>query len=409
MRIVVPFCIGVLIYVLCVSADHARLECLQFEQGKELEGTPWSQGYISADRRHQKEKSWIYNNTKCPLDLFSEQVFCQRAVKCGTHMLLVGDSTVMRIASTIPHLLTNEFQKAKCPTENFCSRSRGPRCNPGGHMEMVRMLKVCQNFCPTNRPVRITYIRHDYLNHIHGTSNYWSTICEHWKAVAKAVDYLVLSVGPHIRSMVTHPFGKPAPADFNAEAFFQAEAHETAKLVHQLLAPNATLIYRAGAVGILDYEIDCSLQPDDGPPRIHSNYSWDKIPALNKAYIQALTQEITDHPVLVMDTATLFTKMRGCRQDHLHFNDGSPAAPVLLEWLLLQNLLIELHNEYPDLGYGTRVEASASTMPGLDPSAPSNPDSGDSAGSSGAGRVDGGATYAVLAALCVAAVLGWMV
>jgi hypothetical protein len=340
--LVVYVCLTCLVYA--TGADEARLKCLQFEQGKEVANTPWSRGYVSSDRAHQKEQAWIYNNTKCPLEQFSEEKFCNQAMKCGKHLLLVGDSTVLRIAITAGFIMTNSMAVSHCPTDNFCSR-RPPDCTRGGHNERILMYTGCSNYCPTNQPVRITYIRHDYLTNIHGSTNYQSTICEHWKAVAKSVDYLLISTGPHIHGMLSHPYGRPAPPDFNEHEFFQREAHATTELVRSLMAPNATLIYRAGAVGLLNYFEDCNLHPHDSPPTIHSNFSWNQIPKLNEAYIHALTTGIppNEHSVLIMDTATLFTKMQGCRTDHLHYKETTPATPVLLEWVILQNLLIEHH------------------------------------------------------------------
>jgi hypothetical protein len=344
MHIHLVVCVWLICLVHVLGAGTARLNCLQFEQGKELKHTPWKRGYVSSDKAHRKEPAWVYNNTKCPLAQFNEEKFCKKAVKCGKHLLLVGDSTVQRLITTTKHILATSVNTARCPTDNFCSQK--PRgCVRGGHHEQIRMYTVCQKFCPAKRPVRITYIRHDYLTNVHGSINFWSTICEHWKAVAKSVDYLLISTGPHIHGMLSHPYGNPAPPNFNEREFFEREANATTALVRKLMAPNATLIYRTGAVGIIKYINACTVHPHNAPPNIRSNYSWDKIPKLNEAYIQALRTGIPakEHPVLIMDTATLFTKMQGCRTDHLHYDEDSPVTPVLLEWVILQNLLLEHH------------------------------------------------------------------
>jgi hypothetical protein len=47
-----------------------------------------------------------------------------------------------------------------------------------------------------------------------------------------------------------------------------------------------------------------------------------------------------------MDTTTLMSKIYGCRGDYMHFNTAGQDSPVLLEWLILFNLLLE-HNR-PD-------------------------------------------------------------
>jgi hypothetical protein len=345
MYILVVVCLLVSCLASSVVADETRLNCLQFQQGKELKSTPWTRGYVSSDKTRQKQEAWVYNNTKCPLEQFNEEKFCNQAIRCGKHMLLVGDSTVQRLASAVRHVLTTSVQFGNCPTANFCSK-KPPECLPKeGHNEQVRTYTVCENYCPTQLPVRITYIRHDYLTNIHANRNFWSAICEYWKTVARAVDYLLISTGPHIDGMLRHPYGLPPPPNFNELDFFQREANATTELVRNLMAPKATLIYRTGAIGLLNYSKNCDLHPHDSPPEIHSKYNWDKIPRLNEAYIQALRTGIPakERSVLIMDAATLFTKLQGCRTDHLHYEENTPVTPVLLEWVILQNLLIEHH------------------------------------------------------------------
>jgi hypothetical protein len=188
--------------------------------------------------------------------------------------------------------------------------------------------------------VVVTFIRHDYLNNIHGDQNYRGTICEHWKAAGMDYDYVAISIGPHVNQMCKNPFGRPAPADFNLTAFFAEEARGTVALLGIILNPNATLIYRTGPVGNTNFTTDCNKRPLDAVEPVQRNFNWDKIPALNAAYIAALRGQFRER-VLVMDTLVLNNKMIHCRADVLHFIDTSPQTPILQEWLTLYNLLME--------------------------------------------------------------------
>ena len=92
--------VSVLIHGSCSSE---RLSCLETEQGTELENTPWSWRPFSTTNN---KPGWIYNNTRCPLELFDQEKFCTKAMQCGKRMLLVGDSTVWRLIISA-HFLSN--------------------------------------------------------------------------------------------------------------------------------------------------------------------------------------------------------------------------------------------------------------------------------------------------------------
>jgi hypothetical protein len=140
--------------------------------------------------------------------------------------------------------------------------------------------------------------------------------------------------------MCINPFGRPAPADFNLTSFFADEAQGTAKLLGTILSPDATLIYRTGPVGNRNFTTDCTKRPDDTIVPVERNFNWDKIPLLNAAYIAALRAAFKER-LLVMDTLVLNNKMVHCRGDLLHFLGTTPMTPVLQEWLILYNLLLE--------------------------------------------------------------------
>ena len=193
---------------------------------------------------------------------------------------------------------------------------------------------------PINHPVQINYIRHDYLTHIHGERNFQSTICEEWKNVAHEFDYLLISVGPHINGMLTFPFGRQASSSFNATEFLHQEALDTTNLLLRVIKPTASVIYRTGPVGLVKYSSNCSDTPLDSPPIIQDMYDWRSIPKLNSMYIKTL-RDVLGNRVSIMDTTTLNSKMNMCRQDHLHFNHKNTASPVLLEWVVLYNILME--------------------------------------------------------------------
>jgi hypothetical protein len=238
-----------------------------------------------------------------------------------------------------------------------------------GHKEQIWNYYACASFCPADNPVQIAYIRHDYLNNVHGYANFHSTICEHWKAVAGNYDYVLVSLGPHIHSMLSHPFGRPVSGSFDEMEFMEQEAQSAAEMLQNVLHPNATLIYRTGPVGLLEYERNCSTRPLSAPPVIHSNYSWDKIPLLNEIYANTLREAFQDR-LLVMDTMILNSKMHNCRADHLHFLAGDPVTPVLQKWLILYNILLLQDKTGMNLTVPHRPQYAAPLPP---PSSPQKP------------------------------------
>jgi hypothetical protein len=291
----------------------------------------------------------MYSNPSCPLKLFNERKFCQEAIGCGKKLLLVGDSTMLLVASTLRYLIPVHETTRPCPTDNFCPPAH-PNPNSASvcayvrNEDPVRKLQTCLNHCPPGQEVVVTFIRHDYLNNIHGIQNYRGSICEHWKAAAVGHDYVVVSIGPHVNQMCKNPFGRPAPADFNLTAFFAEEARGTAALLGTILNANATLIYRTGPVGNTNFTTDCNKRPVDTIEPVQGNFNWDKIPALNAAYITTLRDQFRER-LLVMDTLVLNNKMVNCRGDLLHFIATTPQTPVLQEWLILYNLLLEHKKE----------------------------------------------------------------
>lgn len=330
----------------------SRLDCLQYELGKEKSNTQWTwQNITDTSSNNSDRVGWMYHNSKCPLQLFSEQEFCINAVGCGKKMLFVGDSTVQRTVNSLPLLMNITMQRKKCPTMNGChthsptSVSRTHHgCVNGGHVELMLNTSICDHVCPANETVLITYIRHDYIQGVHGLDYYKTSLCEHWQAIAHLYDYLFVSIGPHANAMTQFPYGKPVAqyTDFRHKSFFAAEAIETANVLNLESKPNAQLIFRTGPVGVAEYSKHCELQPFDTPPVIHNNHSWPLIPVLNDIYVNTLRNALGQR-LLIMDTSTLMSKMRGCRRDPMHLRDDNASTPILLEWLILQNLLVERH------------------------------------------------------------------
>lgn len=327
-----------------------RLDCLQNELGKELNGTSWSWQSIINEDSQEARLGWVYNNSQCPLKIFNEKEFCQKAVGCGKKLLLVGDSTVQRMANSLHYLLDVHITRSDCPTQNGC-HTNSPRapskilhgCINGGHIEPMLDIRTCRKYCPAKEEVQIMYIRHDYIHGTHGLNYYRSCLCEHWQVVAHKFDYLFVSIGPHVKQMTKYPYGMAPEPNFNETSFFMTEANETAHFLEVVANQKAHIVFRTGPVGIGEYRTKCDVRPFDSPPVLYNNHSWPLIPVLNEIYIDTM-RRVLGSRLLIMDTMTLMSKMHGCRTDPMHFNDKTPHSPVLLEWLILLNLLIEKHH-----------------------------------------------------------------
>ena len=326
---------------------QSRLNCLQHNLGKEENHTDWKWGPVSSDP--VESTGWVYNNSVCPLTQFNEKEFCTKAIECGKKLLLVGDSTIESMILNLPHLMKSSVKLSLCPTDNYCSPANRKNsrsisfCQTHGYSpDKIRDLTACQKYCGQN-PVNIVFIRHNFVNNIHGPRNRQSLICEHWKDIAHKFDYVLVSVGPHIPGMIGHPFGRPADASFNETEFFIQEGREMAELLLNVTSATAAIIYKTGPVGIPNFQVNCTVPPWHSPPVLSSQLGWNKIPLLNAQYIEHI-QQLPGNRAIVMDTLTLLSKMHGCRPDFLHFHSKFPASPVLLEWLILHNLLLEYHD-----------------------------------------------------------------
>jgi hypothetical protein len=311
-----------------------RLKCLQTEFGNELDSTEqWIEGKVSRNLND----TWIYNNKRCPFSTFDESNFCKTSIGCGNTILFVGDSTVRDWILSSSLLFDRKTTEKSCPVDK-CKRSDN-KCLTGRKFPM-EYSTICNQYCPVNTHTKMIYIRHDFLINKHGDQLYPTSVCDHWLKEAKAADVIVLSTGSHVNSMIEYPYRHKAPANFDVNDLFRKESQHLATTLSNIVKSSAVIVYRTGPMGTPNPSHDCDLKPLRYPPKVASNYSWDVIPEMNRIYMNSLTSSFPDN-LLVMNTQYMMLEWVGCRRDGLHFYFHKPKTPMLLEWQLLHNLLIE--------------------------------------------------------------------
>jgi hypothetical protein len=321
-----------------------RLKCLQ----SKFRDHTWIQGFIT----NSSPKTWLFESHKCPLLQFDEEKFCKIAVGCGKKVLVVGDSTMSFFFSSSRYLLSQESEsESSCPSEGTtCPIDQGRRsdkiltnhgCYSEPHNESIRTVTVCGNYCPLSQPVTMTFIRHDFLNNVHGQWWFKSNVCQHWWTEVSSSDIVILSSGPHVTSMVTHPYTKRTPPGFDIKSLFQNESQIIGKKLDGLLKKNAVVIYRTGPPATSNFSRDCHFPPLSSPPPIesHPEYYWELIPVMNDIYISTL-RRILARRLLVLNTYSIESQYRGCRRDPMHYMLSS-LTPQRMEWLIIYNQLLE--------------------------------------------------------------------
>jgi hypothetical protein len=321
------------------SYQSERLKCLQSELGNEPDMTEqWIEGKVSVS---SSSTSWIYNNERCPFLQFNESAFCKRSVGCGNTILFVGDSTVRHWILSSDLLFNKKAVEKSCPI-NKC-RITDKECVNGREFPM-EYSTICNQYCPVNTQTKMIYIRHDFLINKHGLQWLPTSVCDHWFNEAKAADIIVLSTGPHSPAMIKYPYHhhKPPPK-FSVKELFHNESQHLATTLSNIVKSSAVIVYRTGPMGTPNPSHDCDLKPLRHPPKVASNYSWDVIPEMNRIYIESLNHTLSKQ-LLVMNTQYMMLEWVGCRRDGLHFDYHNPKTPMMLEWQLLHNLLMEYKN-----------------------------------------------------------------
>jgi hypothetical protein len=333
-----------------------RFQCLQRPLGPPPGGTinqsHWKKGRIRVPSPPISEIDfeWIYDNEDCPLRPINLTVFCKTSMGCGKHMLIVGDSTSSSLIDFWETMLPHTSKRFECSTPNHCPEHPGHQkgsqrigCHDDhGIVSRHREMHICKDECP-GAPTIATFIRHDFLIGVHGEWYFKSGVCDEWWQRARNVDYVVLSFGPHISAMKSHPNLKPATADFNMSQFLESTATEVARRLETTLKPHATVIFRTAHHGARNFSADCAEMPAEVPPVPEDVFAWDSIPLSNRIYIDTFTRELT-RKLLVVNSENLMNSRRGCRGDSLHFNVKSWQSPVAMDWQLLQNVL-EAHQQ----------------------------------------------------------------
>jgi len=304
--------------------EMGRYECLQSNLGK-LNGT-WLREDIFG--KPQEKDHWVFQPSCAKLEPFSSQRFCQLGLECKHDILFVGDSTTLQVYTTASMIFYNQWEggmsSSDCPRKSRNDCFGHPACTiPKVREVPMYTMKICEAECGGRGGVRIDYIRHDHLVNHHGSSWALDLQCEHWKKVLGRYHYVFVSTGPHVPAMITHPFSKPElPENMTYAQLFKQEAQDLGNLFLNESKKGSVLIYQTGMWGIEKYIEDCNDMPNDEPvaPTDYHNYSWRSIPLLNSNYTHTLMDMLGPERFMQMDTADLFAKIVGCRQDPLHFS-----------------------------------------------------------------------------------------
>ena len=323
--------------------DTSRIECLQYRVGTEQSKTEWIKESI--DGRRSDVEGWLYHSLDCPLHSFSEEKFCKKAIGCGRSVLLVGDSTLkVWSMGVFRHIVNFTEISSACPQVAECLRDASGQCINYWQRDAIRNLQLCHDYCQSHQLVNITFIRHDFLTGRHGRKWNKDSICEHWLQAAPAYDYIVISFGPHIQSILDFPFMQ-ARGNKSYKNILQLSS---AQLVGQMLQAglsrgDSLIIYRTGPHGSANFTQNCEARPRDTISPIEDSFHWDQIPLANDIYVKSLKRAFGDR-LLVMDTQSLLGKIWSCRVDPMHFDASTKASPILLEWLIFYNILLEAHH-----------------------------------------------------------------
>ncbi len=196
---------------------------------------------------------------------------------------------------------------------------------------------------------------HQIVYHIFlGRFWYQSTVCDHWWEIAKHSDVIFISTGSHIQAMKEYPHNIPSTSihNFSYTNLFRKESLAIANKLHSIVSSsssshNSVVVYRTPHIGITPFSNDCGIshKPYKKPLPIATHdkvsiYHWADIPLHTKIYVKTL-KHVLKNKLLVMPTQNMMMEYWGCRNDYMHFRDDDERTPLLIEWQILHNLLLE--------------------------------------------------------------------
>jgi hypothetical protein len=341
----------------------SRLECLENTGANLLDDEHWTRGEIDP-HRHSKSNNpddfqWTYFDSNCPLADFDLEDFCINSVGCGNSMLLVGDSTieylVLFFLRYYPHSIRHtscpiHFQKFSKTLLNYNPSAISANRQVTKPIVPVNHIKICQEECGSRgEPVSLTYMMHDYLDGIHGDVH--RQVCDEWINIAHQYNVLFLSFGAHTASMATHPFGTPAPDNFNITAFLEKTSAELVRKINeQVLSKNPalTILYLSAGTGHRNFTQDCFQKPD----QLNANntddeldergYHWSLVREAQRIYMHALrtkTKVATNNTVITLDLQHIQAEQRECMRDYMHYTYDTLMSPYFLQWQFIHNVL----------------------------------------------------------------------
>ena len=348
----------------------ARLQCLQYHLGNEANSSRWSRGYVdqSSENRSLEHSGYLYQTCRCPLTYFSEEGFCK--IVENKHILAIGDSTMEKLVMASRHIFTrhevltnSQGYPMWCPTNNGCY---GParafqRTRVGCHNDdretskrPLMHLDICKTPTGKKGDTTISYIRHDYIYGHHGRTWNKNSVCDYWTQIIQDKDYILTTFGAHLPEVLSNPWGRMGNVQQMAsfdEGIVRNVSRLTAIKIKELMKHSATVVFIGGNRGVSESHKECDFPPDagdvdpseQGKTNAEVTYHWNNIQKSNTIYMETF-KEVFGSRMVVLDVLNLFQRMRGCRQDGLHFRADVPATPKNIIWQIIYNVLVEMEN-----------------------------------------------------------------